>query len=121
MKFIISNATFMSHVITTDGLLPSPVTVQAVVRMSTRTENQGVRRFMGAINYLSKLCPQLSIVIQPLLNFTKMPYHSHGHSKHHQALDEAKILATSTPCLTYYDVNTPMVLQVVVLTLRTMV
>ena len=71
MKFLVRKATFMGHVITTDGLQPNPITVQAIVAMPTPTDKQSVRRFLGAINYLAKFCPQLSSVTQPLSNLTK--------------------------------------------------
>ena len=71
MRFLVRRATFMGHVITTDGLQPNPATVQALVTMPTPTDKQAVRRFLGAINYLSKFCPQLSSVTQPLRDLTK--------------------------------------------------
>ena len=37
MKFLICKATFMSHVTTTDGLQPNPVTVKAMITMPTPT------------------------------------------------------------------------------------
>ena len=71
MKFLVQRANFMGHVITTEGLLPNPITVQAVVDMPTPSDKQGVRRFLGAINYLSKFCPHLSKVTQPLRSLGK--------------------------------------------------
>lgn len=53
MKFLVREAVFMGHFITTDGLQPNPVTVQAIVNMPIPKDKQGVRRFLGAINYLS--------------------------------------------------------------------
>jgi len=102
----------MGHVITTDGLQPNPVTVQAVVNMPIPMDEQGVCRFLGAINYLSKFCPQLSTVKQPLRNLTKGDIPFLWSAIHQQAFDEAKALATSAPCLAYYDVNAPLILQV---------
>ena len=80
--------------------------------MLTPTDKQGIRRFLGAINYLSKFCPQLSSVTQPLRNLTREDTPFLWSTKHQQAFDEAKALATSAPCLVYYDVNAPVVLQV---------
>ena len=71
MKFLVREAIFMGHVITTDGLQPNPVTAQAIVNMPTPKDKEGVRRFLGKINYLSKFCPLLSTVTQPLRNLTK--------------------------------------------------
>ena len=102
----------MGHVITTDGLQSNPVTVQAIVAMPTPTDKQGIRRFLGGINYLSQLCPQLSSITNPLRNPTKEDIPFLWSTKHQQAFDEAKALATSAPYLAYYDVNAPIVLQV---------
>ena len=102
----------MGHVITTDGLHPNPVIVQAIVSMPTPTDKQGIRRFLGAINYLSKFCPQLSSITHPLRNLIKEDILFLLSTKHQQAFDEAKALANSAPCLAYYDVNAPVVLQV---------
>ena len=87
-------------------------TVEAVTNSPALHDKQGVRRFLGAISYLSKFCPQLSSVTQPLRALTKddMPFvWSNQHSK---VFDEATSPATSAPCLKYYDVNAPVVLQV---------
>ena len=112
MKFLVRKAVFMDHVITTGGLQPNPVTVQAVVNMPIPMDKQGACRFLGAINYLSKFCPQRSTVMQPLRNLTKDDIPFLWSAKHQQAFDEAKALATSAPCLAYYDVNAPVILQV---------
>ena len=101
MKFLVWEAVFMGHVITTDGLQPNPVTVQAIVNMPTPKDKQGVRRFLGTINYLSKFYPLLSTVTQPLPNLTKEDVQFLWSAKHQHAFDAAKALATSAPCLTY--------------------
>ena len=78
MKFLVREAVFMGHVINLDGLQRIPVSVQATVNMPTPKDNQGVRRFLGAINYLSKFCPLLSTVTQPLQTSPKMMFSSCG-------------------------------------------
>ena len=112
MKFLVRKATFMGHIITADGLQPNSATVHAVVTMPTPMDKQGVRRFLGVIDYLSKFCPQLSNVTQLLRNLTKDDAPFLWSTQHQQALEEAKALATSAPCLAYYDMNVPVVLQV---------
>ena len=77
-----------------------------------KKSKQAVRRFLGAINYLSKFCPQLSSVTQPLRDLTKEDISFLRSTKHQHAFDEAKTLATAAPCLAYYDVTAPVVLQV---------
>lgn len=71
MKFLVRKATFMSYVITTDGLQPNPATVQALLAMPTPKNKQAIHRFLGAINCFSKFRPQLSNVTQPLHQLTK--------------------------------------------------
>ena len=102
----------MGHVITTDGLQPNPVTVQAIVNMPIPKDKQGIRRFLGAINYLSKFCPLLSTVTQPLRSLTRDDIQFLWSAEHQHAFDEAKALATSAPCLAYYNVTAPVILQV---------
>ena len=97
MKFLVRKATFLGHVITTDGLQPKPATVHAVVAMPTPADKQGVRRFLGAINYLNKFCPQLSSVTQPLRNLTKDDTPFLWSIQHQRAFEEVKALATSAP------------------------
>ena len=75
-------------------------------------DKQGVCRFLGAINYLSKFCPLLSTVTQPLRNLTKDDVHFLRSAKHQHAFDKANALATSAPGLAYYDVTAPVILQV---------
>ena len=102
----------MGHVITTNGLQPNPVTVQAIVNMPIPKDKQGIRRFLGAINYLSKFCPLLSTVTQPLQSLTRDDIQFLWSAEHQHAFNETKALATSAPCLAYYNVTAPVILQV---------
>ena len=71
MKFLIRQAIFMGHLITIDGVRPNPAIVKAILNMPTPRDKVGIRRFLGAMNYLSKFCPQLSNVTNPLRDLTK--------------------------------------------------
>ena len=112
MKFLVREAVFMSYIITTDGLQPNPNTIQAIVNMPIPKDKQGIHRFLGAINYLSKFCPLLSMGTQPLRVPTRDDVQFLWSAEHQHAFDEAKALATSAPCLAYYDVTAPVILQV---------
>ena len=95
----------MSHVTTTDGLQPNPVTVKAMITMPTPTEKQAVRRFLRDINYLAKFCSELSSVTQLQYNLTKEDMPFLWSTRHQQAFDSAKALATSTALQLYYCVQ----------------
>ena len=112
MKFLVREAVFMGHVITTDCLQPNPITVQEIVNMPTPKDKQGVRRFLGTMNYLSKFCPLRSTVTQPLRNITKDDVQFLWSAKHQHTFDAVKALATSAPYLKCYDVAAPVILQV---------
>ena len=71
MKFLVREAIFMGHLITTDSVQPNLAVVKAILNMPTPRDKARILRFLGAMNYLSKLCPQLSSVTHPLRNFTK--------------------------------------------------
>ena len=62
----------MGHPITSDRLRLDPTTYDAVKNLPTPYDKQGMRRFLEAINYLSKqFCPRLSSATQPLRTITK--------------------------------------------------
>ena len=93
-------------------MLSLQATVQALVTMPTQTDKQAVRRFLGAVNYFSKFCPQLSSITQLLRDLIGEDTSFLWSVNHQRAFDEAKALVTDAPWLAYYDVNTPVVLQV---------
>ena len=92
--------------------LSPQATVQALVTMPTPTDKQAVRRFLGAVNYFSKFCPHLSSITQLLRDLIGEDTSFLWSVNHQRAFDEAKALVTDAPWLAYYDINTPVVLQV---------
>ena len=105
MKFPVREAIFTGHLITTDGIRTNPAIVKAILNMPTPSDKVGIRRFLGAMNYLSKFSPQLSSVTHSLRTLTKddVPF---LRSTQHR-LDEAQTLVTTAPCLAYYNVSFP--------------
>ena len=80
--------------------------------MPTPKDKPGICRFLGAINYLSKFCLQLSRVTHPLRNLTKDGIPFLCSDQHQQEFAKAKTLASSAPSLPYENVNALVVLQV---------
>ena len=70
-----------------------------------------MHRFLGAINYLEKFCSQLSSVTQLQCNFSKEDMPFLWSTRHQQAFDSEKVLATSVACLAYFDVTAPLILH----------
>ena len=72
----------------------------------------GCPQIPGCRNYFSKFCPQLSSITQLLRDLIGEDTSFLRSVNHQHAFDDAKALVTDAPWLAYYDVNTPVVLQV---------
>ena len=66
VQFKVKSVKFMGHSLTRDGLRADPDKITAVTEMLEPKDKQGVQRYVGMVNYLSKFCPHLSDVIKPL-------------------------------------------------------
>ena len=105
IKFKTHTAPFMGHVLTPDGLKPSDEIASAVINMPQPEDK-------GMITYLSKFCPHLSEVVRPLRDLTHIKLEFLWTDQHTEAFKRAKQLVSEAPCLRYFDVHAPVVLQV---------
>ena len=112
IRFKVTQAVFMGHLVTRDGLKPDPSKVSAVADLEAPTDKEGVRRILGVMTYLAKFCPQLSTISKPLRDLLRQDSAFIWAPQHDEALTHFKRLATSAPCLRYFDVEAPVVLQV---------
>ena len=84
----------------------------AILDMPQPSDKAATRRFLRTITYLSKFCPNLSEVVRPLRDLTHIKQEFLWSEQHSRAFSQAKELASKAPCLRYYDVNAPVILQV---------
>ena len=112
IKFKTCTAPFMGHVLSPEGLTPSLEITNAILNMPQPQDKAATRRFLGTITYLSKFCPNLSTVIRPLRDLTHVDKEFLWAAQHTEAFTKAKELVSKAPCLRYFDVNAPVVLQV---------
>ena len=112
IKFKTCTAPFMGHTLTPAGLKPSSEIVNAVLSMPQPHDKAATRRFLGTITYLSKFCPRLSEVVCPLRDLTHLNQEFLWADQHTDAFRQAKELVSQAPCLRYFDVTAPVVLQV---------
>ena len=75
-------------------------------------DKAATRRFLGIITNLSKFCPNLSDVVRPLCDLTHIKQDFLWSQQHSTAFTQAKELVSKAPCLHYFDVNAPVLLQV---------
>ena len=95
-----------------EGLKPSKEIVTAILDMPQPLDKAATRRFLGTVTYLSKFCPNLSEVVRPLRDLTHIKQDFLWSEQHSKAFTHAKELVSKAPCLRYFNVNTPVILQV---------
>ncbi len=105
-------APFMGHILTPEGLKSSTEIAKAVLQMPQPQDKAATRCFLGTITYLSKFCLNLSAVVRPLRDLTHIKQDFLWADQHSQAFQQAKYLVSTAPCLRYFDIHAPVVLQV---------
>ena len=63
---------FFGHVISDQGVKPDPAKMDMIKNMPTPTSKHELLSFLGLCNYLSTYVPDLSSILQPLHQLTKM-------------------------------------------------
>ena len=66
-----ASVSFMGHILTNKGVAPDPSKVNAIKEMPKPDDRNGVWRFLGKCQYLSKFCSRLSKVVFPLHDLSK--------------------------------------------------
>ena len=111
IKFKSQVAPFMGHTLTPEGLKPSEQIASAILDMPRPQDKADTFRFVGTID-LSKFCPHLGEVIRPLRDLTHVKQEFLWAEQHSKAFKETKELVSKAPCLRYFDIHAPVVLQV---------
>jgi len=103
---------YVGHVITKDGLKPDPEKVRAVVEMKPPQNLKELRTFLGFVQYLGKFLPNLATESAPLRQLLEKDVEWHWDDVKQQCFDKLKEMVTTTPVLSYYDPNKPVLLSV---------
>lgn len=65
-KFLLDKLPYIGHVISKKGVSPDSSKVDSIKEMEAPQNSDGVRRFLGHINYLAKFIPNCSAECEPL-------------------------------------------------------
>lgn len=65
-EFDVQEITFLGHVISPSGLAPSPQLTKAIVEAPRPNDRTTLQSYLGMIGYVSKFCPNLATVVEPL-------------------------------------------------------
>ena len=107
-----NNITFMGHVISKKGISPDPSKVEAVVNMPIPSDVEGVRRFCGFVQYLSRFLPNLSEDLAPLRKLTCEGISWNWSEECDNAICKIKDKISKYPVLSFYDPDKLLIIQV---------
>ena len=95
---------FLGHNISKDGVKADPKKVDAIKKLETPTDKQGVQRILGVVGYLQKFAPHLSEASAPLRDLIKKDVHFRWDKDvHGAALEKIKQTLSEPPVLRFFD------------------
>lgn len=102
---------YVGHLLTSEGLMPDPDKVRAILEMPKPTDVAGFRSYLGFVNYLSKFLTRLSDVCKPLRRPTVLDVHWHWTHLQDEALSKLRKLISEAPVLKYFEPAKEITLQ----------
>ena len=111
MRLRLDQVTYLGQLLTSDGLKPDPVKVEAIASMPQPSDKRAVQRLLGCVNYLSRFMPRLSEVSEPLRKLTEKDAVFVWESQQQEAFEAIKAMISSAPVLKYYDVASETTIQ----------
>ena len=102
---------FLGHLVTNQGLKPDPEKVSAIRDMPAPTDVDGVNRFVGFVNYLSRFLPSLSDILEPIRQLARQDVPWHWTPAQQSALDKIKAMVTQENILAFYNPQEDLVIQ----------
>ena len=91
-KIGLSEVAYVGHTFGRDGLKPSSEKLRAIMEISEPQNRTELQRFMGTVNYLGKIIPNLSGINQPLRQLCKKTLLGIGRKLSSKALMSSKEL-----------------------------
>ena len=107
----VESLTFMGHRVSKDGLSIDPSKVSSMREMEEPCSLETLRQFLGMVNYLAKFLPNITVLMNPLLNLLKKDVPWNWSSSQQKSFDSVKEAITTAPVLAYYDPGKPLTLE----------
>jgi hypothetical protein len=111
-KFRRPEVIYCGHILSADGLKPSPEHIDPILKMETPTKKEEVRRFLALVGYLHKFMPALSEKSKPLRQLLEKDIEFHWEKQHEDSFQQLKKDVTKAPVLKLFDARKPVTLQV---------
>ena len=110
-KFLLSEVTYVGHVISSQGIKVDPNKVADILNMPNPEDKKGVQRLLGTLNFFSRYIPNMSTITHPLRELLGKNVPFNWSTTHDNAITQIKQTLTSAPVLGYYDVTKPVTLE----------
>ena len=90
---------------------PDPAKVEAIHKLEPPKNVKEVRRIVGMINYLARYVPNLSQIMQPILELLKSDTAFVWDVPQQRAFDKVKDILSSKSVLAFYDMSKPTIVS----------
>ena len=110
-RFLLSEVTYIGHVISSQGIKVDPSKVADIVNMPSPVDKKGVQRLLGTLNFFARYIPNMSTITHPLRELLGKNTPFNWSTTHDNAISQIKRILTSAPVLGYYDVTKPVILE----------
>ena len=102
---------YVGRIISAEGLKPDPEKVGGMKDMPPPEAKEGVRRFLGSIQYLAKFLPMLAEVEAPVRELSRKDVLFHWDKPQVAAFQKLKDMCCEAPVLAYYVVRKDVTIQ----------
>ncbi|XP_053154028.1 uncharacterized protein K02A2.6-like isoform X1 [Hemicordylus capensis] len=110
-QFKVDSVKYMGHIVTAQGVKVDEEKVKAIREMPPPCDRQGVLRFLGSVQYLSKYIPREAELTAPLRNLLKKNVLFQWMPEHQKAFEVVKQQLCQAPLLQYFDVKKSVLVQ----------
>ena len=111
-KFLKKNLDFFGFQFSQDGKRPDPKKIDAFANTPTPTNTSDVRSLLGMSNYCSQFLPAYATITAPLRELTKKNTPFQWSEACQEAYDILKDVLTSSPVVSFFDVNKESIVDV---------
>lgn len=103
---------FHGHTITSKGIKADPKKITALLEITSPTDEAGVRRFCGMVQYMERFLQGLSTTLEPIRKLTRKDSEFILTNACAKSFQEVKHNLTSAPVLAYFNPEKELTLQV---------
>jgi hypothetical protein len=105
--FGVQRLTFLGDVLTSEGLRPDPIKVQAIRDFKRPQTKKEIQRFLAMVNYQGRFLQNLSAKTAPLRTLLEEKNEFQWSNEQERCFEELKEILSKEPVLKFYDSKRP--------------